>query len=45
MWPQPGESRADYDDAEEYDLVEDFGGLSVREAVEAQTEWRDREDA
>ena len=28
-----------------YDLLEDFGGLSMTEAVEAQAEWRDREDA
>ena len=47
MWPLSGEiSAVDEDDQDgSYDLVEDFGGLSMIEAVEAQAEWKDREDA
>ena len=47
-WPLSGEINAvdeDDQDMSTYDLLEDFGGLSMTEAVEAQAEWRDREDA
>ena len=46
-WPLSGEINAldDGDQDVSYDLVDDFGQMSMIEAVEAQAEWRDREDA